>query len=234
MLLTDGSGASGRSRLSSSTALLDRAGGARGPIFGRFSDGAMYRAVLETDTDLFVGIVDEITDVLVRTRVACVVGDAAEGYNPTHDVCRLLINTAVAIAQRIQGREIANFAFPLVGRPDGGVPDPARALRIELEAAAFERKLQAARAYIELADEVATALNGWGTDVFRREYLFAVNPEGGCRPAEIPPHYERYGEKRVAAGAYERVIRYEQHVRPLAEILSRYAGQAGRHAASGA
>ena len=36
-----------------------------------------------------------------------------------------------------------------------------------------------------------------------------------------PPFYERHGEERVRAGHYREVIRYEAHLRPLAEELGR-------------
>jgi len=224
MMLTDGSGPSGHSRLASSTTLLERAGAARGPIYGRLSDKAVYRAVLDHDVPLFIGLVDEMADVLVRDRIDCVVADGAEGYNPTHDICRLLVNTAVTIAQQIRGTEIANLAFPLVARPDLAEPDPAgRMLCIELDDEALERKLRAARAYSELADEVTAALTAWGAEAFRKEYLRFVDARDPLEPVETPPYYERHGEQRVASGVYERVIRYHTHVKPLANALDGHA-----------
>jgi hypothetical protein len=223
MMLTDGSGPSGHSRLASSTTLLERAGAARGPIYGRLSDQAVYRAVLDHDVPLFIGLVDEMADVLVRDRIDCVVGDGAEGYNPTHDICRLLVNTAVTIAQQIRGTEIANLAFPLVARPDLAEPDPVgRMLCIELDDEALERKLRAARAYTELADEVTAALTAWGAEAFRKEYLRFVDARDPLEPVETP-YYERHGEQRVASGVYERVIRYHTHVKPLANALDGHA-----------
>lgn len=38
-----------------------------------------------------------------------------------------------------------------------------------------------------------------------------------------PWFYERDGEKRVGDGHYTRVLRYDEHLVPLAEALSRYA-----------
>ena len=34
-----------------------------------------------------------------------------------------------------------------------------------------------------------------------------------------PPYYERYGEQQVAAGHYDRVIRYRAHIQPLVDAL---------------
>jgi len=220
MMLTDGSGPSGHSRLASSTTLLERAGATPGPIYGRLSDKAVYQAVLDQDIRLFIGLVEEMADVLVRDRVDCVVGDGAEGYNPTHDICRLLVNTAVTIAQQIRGSELANFAFPLVARPDPPEADPdGRTLCIELDDDALERKLRAARAYAELADEVTAALAAWGAEAFRKEYLRFVDARDTLEPGDTLPYYERYGEQRVASGVYDRVIRYHTHVKPIADAL---------------
>src|SRR5438105_11481135 len=47
-----------------------------------------------------------------------VVGDAIEGYNTTHDVCRLMINCAVEAANRSNYHQIANYEYPVVNRPD--------------------------------------------------------------------------------------------------------------------
>ena len=53
MVLTDGSGHAGVSRLPSTAALLARAGATPGPIFGRFTDVELYRALLDCRTDVF-------------------------------------------------------------------------------------------------------------------------------------------------------------------------------------
>ena len=41
------------------------------------------------------------------------------------------------------------------------------------------------------------------------------------RPAEVP-FYEQYGEQQVAAGYYQQVLRYHQHIAPIAEALKHY------------
>jgi hypothetical protein len=39
------------------------------------------------------------------------------------------------------------------------------------------------------------------------------------RDAGEVPYYETYGEQRVAAGAYDRVLRFREHLLPLADAL---------------
>jgi hypothetical protein len=38
-------------------------------------------------------------------------------------------------------------------------------------------------------------------------------------PADYQPFYERYGEQQVATGRYKVVIRYGEHMLPLARAL---------------
>lgn len=222
-VLTDGSGRTAASRVPSTTAVLEGAGATSGRIFGRFTDAAFYEAVLKQDFPLFTALTAELAGALVEDQIDCVAGDAAEGYNPTHDVCRLVIDAATRIASRIRNTPIANLEFALVGRPDAAVEGPAGAICLELEPAALQRKLRAARGYAEIAGEVAAALNAWGAEAFGRECFRSVADEDPAREPEDPPYYERFGEERVGAGSYERVIRYREHVRPLAESLRRYA-----------
>jgi hypothetical protein len=227
MILTDGSGASGASRLASSDALIARAGAMPGSIYGRFADAALYQALLDHNAGVFTSLVDELADALADETIDLVAGDAAEGYNPTHDVCRMLIDAAVVVARRRRASPIASYAFPLIARPDTAAGQPG-AVSLELDDEALARKLAAARAYAEMASEVESALKAVGPEAFRRECLAPVVPvPEAATGASAVPFYETYGEQRVAAGAYTHVIRYREHVRPLADALARHVAAAG-------
>jgi len=220
-VLTDGSRRSGRSRLGSTTHVLARVGAEPGSIYGVLTDLALYAAILNHNFDLFIGLAEELAEALVREPVEYVVGDAAEGYSPAHDVCRLIIGAAVEMANRVADQHIANFDFLLAGRPDT-CPKELRpqAIQLELDDNAVTRKLGAARGFPEMAAEVDDALREMGAEAFRVECLRLVDNRAGYGGlTEEPPFYERYGEKQVATGYYERVIRYREHVVPLAEAL---------------
>jgi hypothetical protein len=232
-VLTDGSGHAGRSRLAATTALLARAGARPGSIYGRLTDRELYQALLAGDGELFAGLAGELAEALRGEGVAWVAGDAVEGFNPGHDVCRLLVNAAVANL-RAGGRPIDNRDFPLDGAPADGQGGPSAAcLRIELDGAALARKLVAARSYPGLEDEVARAVARHGGEAFRSECLRPVRY--GLEIEHLfphPPFYESYGERQVAAGIYREVLRWRDHVLPVAERLRRLAGAApGRTAA---
>lgn len=247
-VLTDGSGRTGRSRLDSTDRILDAAGARPGPVYGPFSDGELYAAVLEHEHSPFIRLVEELASMLVRERVEFVAGDAEEGYNPSHDICRLLVNAAVRLAGRRVGARISNYDFTLVG-PPGHCPEQLRAdsIRLELDEAAFARKLAAAHNYPELRAEVEAALSGAGSvgfrehpdlarkagqdfvgtcpDDFRVEWL---RPVVHAAPrASVRPFYEGYGERRVQAGHYQRVLRHREHVLPLASALDEYVERPG-------
>jgi hypothetical protein len=216
VVLTDGSGRGRASRVRATVRVLDAAGAMPDDMFGRFSDRAIYEAMLDGDVALFRALADDLGACLADADY--VVGDAAEGYNPTHDVCRLLVDAAVARVHRRHGRSLASFAFPLVGPPGGMTPPRPGDVDTMLDDAAFARKLDAARSYVELDGEVRDALAGIGADAFRREVLRRV--DGGACVAPGVPFYERHGERRVAEGAYVRVLRRDEHVRPIAEALA--------------
>ena len=123
-VLTDGSGRTGRSRIESTTRVLAALGAARGAVYGRFSDREIYRALMERETARFVALASEIAAAFATLATAEVAGDALEGYNPTHDLCRHLIDAAVGMS-RASGREITNYDFPLTGPPDAGARSDA-------------------------------------------------------------------------------------------------------------
>lgn len=224
-VLTDGSGHGNRSRLASSTRVIDRASGRTGSIYGRFTDAEIYAALLGADVAVFTRVAEELAAAMSSDNVAYVLSDAAEGYNPTHDICRHVVDAAVQIVRR--SAPLASFEFAVLGPPGPANDEHIRSVCVNLDAAALERKLQAAREYTEMTAEVDAALRTWGEDAFRVECLHAIADQNIWRePVELPPYYERHGERRTTQGTYAQVIRYREHVRPLRDALLRAA--AGR------
>ena len=142
-----------------------------------------------------------------------------------HDVCRLIINAAVAVASRVHSREIANFEFSLVNHPHGTEPPShANEVCLRLDETALARKISVAQGYAELAGEVANVLGATTVTAFGVERLRPVESEGNARRSDNErPFYEIYGEKQVAAGHYTEVLRHEAHIAPLAVALRTYA-----------
>jgi hypothetical protein len=218
-VLTHGDGADRSSRLDSTTRVLERAGAVPGSVYGRWRDRTLYDDVLQGRHQAFLEVVEEISQALAATDIDCVVADAEERYNPSHDVCRY-IASAVCARLTAAGRSIADLEFPLVAAPGALLPAaPAgQGVVLHLDDDALARKLDAAHQYPEMAAEVERALATFGTAAFRTECLTPV--AGLPLDADVPPYYETYGEAQAAAGKYATVLRYAQHVRPLRDRLS--------------
>jgi len=225
-VFTDGSGRSNQSRLASTTKVLNQAGAKCGSIYGRLMDAAGYAALLNHEFDLFVALAKELCAAFLDERIDYVAGDALEGYNPMHDVCRLVINAAVTVAGRARGQRVRNFEFSLTGQPVCHEPPHSDGICYLLDDDAFARKMAAAKGYAELAGEVDTTLERTSTDALRVECLRPVCPGDGDYRCDQVPFYEQYGEKQVTAGYYHEVLRYHDHISPLAEALRYYAESA--------
>ena len=221
-VMTDGSGRTGHSRLGSTARILDNVDATTGSMFGRYTDQSVYQAILRHDCAFFTAIVRELVDEFVREGIDYAAGDAEEGYNTTHDICRLVLNAAVEMASAERGMQIANYDFLLTGRP-AQCPNgqSTRAIWLKLDEATMARKLTAATNYPELAAEVEAAINENGESAFRLECLRPVDGDSE-RFINEEPYYELYGRQQVAAGHYERIISYGEHIRPIAEALRDY------------
>jgi hypothetical protein len=186
-VLTDGSGAKGRSRLASTSQLLDRMGALRGEVFGVLSDADIYQAILGRKISLFCSIVDRLANSLAEHGTDFVGADAAEGFNPTHDVCRQISNAAIYRAQMLTGRSIANYEFLLMEWDlNSPVNHDHRCWHFRLGDRMLRLKLDAAVGYVELRDEVEQAIALKGEEYLRIECLRKVtNPFFGI-PAWIP------------------------------------------------
>ncbi|HSD47088.1 MAG TPA: hypothetical protein VLB87_10700 [Pyrinomonadaceae bacterium] len=241
-VLTDGSGHTGRSRIDSTTRVLQATGAVAGPVYAHLSDLDLYDAVLNFEHRPFIAVVDQLAAALMQENVSCIAGDAEEGYNPAHDICRLIVNAAVNLVQLKQDQRVPNYDFTLAGVPAPCADEPRDgAILLNLDDAAFARKVSAARNYPELQAEVEAAFNGTphaglGNDPilnersrstygvttannFRVECLRPVALNGVKLAEARVPFYEEYGERQVKAGHYTRVLRYREHMLPLAEAL---------------
>jgi hypothetical protein len=226
-IITDGSGG-GTSRLHSTAKLLHRIGGVPGEIFGAVSDSEIYRAILEQRTPLFLQVVDRLAASFVEHDTDLVAGDAIEGFNPTHDLCRALLNAAVSIAQRVTGRLIRNYEFCLTEwEQHCREMHDHLCWHLRLEDTLLREKLSAAADYVELKAEIQQAIAAKGQEYFRIECLRNVTePLAVPFPGSVTgskPYYEAQGEKRVAQDKYASVIRYEEHVLPILRAVRDYA-----------
>lgn len=216
LAITDGSGGVKADRTESSRALLAETGAKAGPIFGRLSDKEAYSAILRKDTGLFTGLAEEAADIFDRAGVTVVVSDAAEGFNPVHDLCRLIADAAVRLMEGRGQARIQAYEFDLVTPPWETRACDAE-IRINLTEGEFRRKIEAAQRYKELRGEIKRVLENTPADAFREEIF---RPGGRRLGPPGKPFYESFGECRIAEGLYDQVIRRDIHLKAIAEALA--------------
>jgi hypothetical protein len=222
-VLTDGSGSTSTSRLSESRVLIAHAGATAAATFGPLTDRDAYASLMAADARPFLEHVDRLVDLVIAQGARAVVVDAAEGYNPIHDVCHWM-GCATALRARQRGAEVRLFELDLIAHPDS----PGTGIRLQLDDAAFTRKLEAIGRYDALRAEADAAFERYGREAFRIELLRDV-VIGRPRPATWIPYYEQVGNARVREGRYTSVLRYGAHVRPVIEALLESA-QSAHHA----
>lgn len=217
-VMTDGSGSRGEGRVASTRTLLARVGAhPLDPLVGIFTDRDVYRALLDVDVAFFWTLAERICASIQAHAITTIASDAIEHYNPTHDVCCLVAHVVTQLTARRSGRRVTHLAFPLVGAP--GAPGPGQGVMLALDEAALDRKIAAARDYVELRRDVDAALAAYGSPAFGTETLSVVDDPFREIAGAHSPYYERVGRERQASGTYREVITLADHMRPLAEGL---------------
>lgn len=223
VVLTNGDGSIGQPRLADTQQLLEQAHvQLRSDWVRPVADSVVYQALLEGDASVFQIWLEQLTRAGLDGQFDTVVADGAEGYNPTHDLCRALANRLV---HRLEcaGRKIHSLEFPLVGHPS----DPERHLQAEVEvtlsAMELENKLAVMKEYATrssavLTRELQTMLDTYGTQAFGKECLYraSTTPYEANELPETRPFFELAGEERYRAGIYKQVIRAE-HLRQMVQ-----------------
>jgi hypothetical protein len=221
--LTDGSGSAAEGRTEASRALVTGAGAQPASMFGALTDRDAYAALMAGAGDTFLSLLDAVERTIVVNGIRTMVVDAAEGFNPVHDVCHW-IGRAAAMRVRRAGTPLDLFEIDLVSHPDS----EGEGLRLVLDDDAFARKLEAVARYAALQAEAHAAFDRYGREAFRVEFLRPV-ADKPLPPASWVPYYEEVGEERVRAGRYPTSLRFGSHVRPVLATLLESASHS-RHA----
>jgi hypothetical protein len=224
-ILTDGAGTTGRSRVAASKQIIENAGAKTSSVLGRFSDPEMYRIIREFDTKPLTDLLEEIVEDLVKNEIELIAGDAIEGFNPTHDLCRYLINAIIKIYNSRKRKQVQNFDFLLDGPPAAFNQEADnRDIILKLSAADFSRKISAAEGFLEIASEIKGAIERNGKDAFYYECLRPVQALDQFTGWSTDiPFYESFGLSRVQSGVYSQVISFEKHLLPLGRFLAKYS-----------
>jgi hypothetical protein len=213
-VLTDGSGTSGIARLTSTLEVLSRAGASTDQTSSVFSDAGIYQAILNSDITSFTSIVDNLADRFMRDEIELVASDANEGFNPTHDLCREITYAAVEKVRKLTGRIVSHYEFCLTEWEQRSLlAHDNRCIHTSLSDSMLADKIDVSRTYKELRDEVEQALAFGSSEYFRVECLKRVDDWVAIDACK--PHYEIWGEQRVAEGKYKFVLRFQEHILPI-------------------
>ncbi|PYQ33827.1 MAG: hypothetical protein DMF57_08125 [Acidobacteria bacterium] len=213
-VLTDGSGHSNAPRLDASAKLLREAGARPGVIFGRLSDRQAYAMILERNMTLLLSLVMELAEELRREQPIMIVIDAAEAYNPVHDLSRLIAGAAIEMANV----DTKQYEYAVVNSPYSFDSAHDDVIAFDLDDAAHAAKIEQARLLASLIPDADDLLSRFGTEAYRREALRRVL-DWAHIDTDSPALYEQFGEQRLAAHRYQHVIRRAEHMIPLRDAL---------------
>lgn len=209
-----------RGRVDASAQLAEALGARCGDVFGRTLDRDAYAWIMEGQAAPFEALAEELADAFVRDGVDTVVTDAWQLYNVVHDLWHLTVRLAAAIASRRRERPVACLDYAVVPARDGMPAPGVERLRIELSDEEVQRKMQLIESYAGIAEDAAEAIRVGGEAFVRCEVLHEPTAPGQLFPAnERKPLYETFGEARVAAGLYDRVLRW-RHAEHIASRLA--------------
>lgn len=208
-ILSDGSGGAQSSRLDYSVAAIRDAGASLIEGSGQRSDREWYAAILAGDVPAFTQTADAIAAAALTMQAPLVISDAADGYNPLHDLCQAIAGAVVARITR-DSNAPEFLASPATANAIG-----TRSIAWKLADEEARRKRLAISANTPLAEEVARLL-GEAPDVLDTEQLLVPTFDW---PENWTPEWEAFGRKRVKEGRFAAPITYRDHVLPIAKAL---------------
>jgi hypothetical protein len=208
-ILSDGSGGAQSSRLDYSVAAIRSAGATLIEGSGQRSDREWYAAILAGDIPAFTKTANAIAAAALTTQTPLVVSDAADGYNPLHDLCQA-IASAVAARSARDSKARKFLVSPATADAMG-----TRSIAWKLADESVRRKRLAISANTPLAEESARLL-AEAPDALDTEQLLVPTFDW---PENWTPEWEAFGRKRVKEGRFAAPITYRDHVLPIAKAL---------------
>jgi len=210
-VLTAGDDSHNGPAIATTARIVEACGARAGGIFGRFTDDGFQQALLLREKDRFHALTQELTDAFLQDSIDVVVADSAEGFDPAHDLCRILVDAACTLATRLRPH-LRNFEFPLIG----GRLSRATSLRHRLDADAWSRKRDRLKAYEQPIDEVERRIAREGIDALQEESLRLATPWSLRERRDVLYSQSRDGV--IPA------VHFAEHVLPLAGSVLRFVG----------
>jgi hypothetical protein len=218
-IITNGSGSNNLSRINNSIKIIESLGAKYINLFDPFPDKIIYQLIREVNVTEIYKVKKILYDEIINKKYDMIIGDSIEGFNPTHDLCRYIINSIVKDSYTKANIEILNYSFDLDKAPNEISANNSMIL-FELNELELEQKINAAINYPELKFEVEKVLKLFSKEAFKHEYYSKVSdPDIIINWENSSPQYEKYGKERVNNGLYTEVIEFEKHMKPIAYSL---------------
>lgn len=219
VFLTNGSGGVNKSRVHSSIRLIESLGLKAHFPFEPYTDRQIYNLIQSNTVAEFLKLKLTLKNFIIKNNYKIIVGDALEGFNPSHDLCRYLINSI--ITELGTNHKIDNYEFfqEDISQNISGIRNEDDII-IKLNDNDFEEKVKAYTEYSEIKFEVDKFLALYDKELFTLEYFRKVTDSKNIIGWKTEtPYYEEFGKKRVKDGLYKELITFEDHMKVLANNL---------------
>ncbi|MCF6291761.1 MAG: hypothetical protein L3J04_00040 [Robiginitomaculum sp.] len=224
LYLSDASASTGQQRLQQSSELLQDYGLQALDSEIAVSDTEVYLAIMTKDQAWMADFYHKLCFIIQKEQPDIIITDAAEGYNPVHDLCHFLTLAAVKTS-KLQTKIMVT---PLTEHPhelDGH--DITDCMVLDMTNNQSQIKTSAINSYAkaaggQLANEAKAMEAEFGVDVNAREILRPPIslPDYFNRYSKCKPHFERYGEQRVQSKKYKEILRLHPHLAFALNFLS--------------
>lgn len=208
------------------------------------NDDLLLQEVLNGRTAYFEYYTKEVARHLLRRKIDYIVSDASEGYDVTHEILRVIVDTAVKHLKKVTGKVVAQYEYSVVLPYNSKITDDT--ILIELPEESVVKKIKAVtsfnpRIFDELGHNIPVdkkiiedsrkegnedgltvlekEIETVSGDFFKKEY---INPYKYAQPAEAP-QYEVLTENLFNEGILPYIIR-QAHIQELRTKLEASLG----------
>jgi len=186
-----------------------------------------YARLLEVDTEFFVGVAEQLRQIIDKIKPDIICCDAIEFYNPVHDVALPIVRAAL----RGYAGKPEVYEIPLVYQQpmDKGIsyvcqriPESraAHCQRLELKPEELTNKLNARqRIYTLLGEQMGATLQDLSSVHLGVEEVAVARMRVPQVAEDQVLRYEWRAKKLLQEGRIDRVIQYKENYLPVAAAL---------------
>ncbi len=222
-VLTNGGGRHNRSRISYTDNVIEQIGAVRGKILGRLSDLEAYNLFKYQSTDQVIDLAEEAINYFSQHQKICILSDAFEGYNPTHDLAATISQQAVYQLRKM-GREVIHLSFsPILASKKDLAPTSynrgATLAKNPINCYQLDKKIRIVEKYTPLQAEIESLCINF--DHSYETLLWHQDDDEIDYPSiDWHPFWEKYSQDKVRQGHYTESLNYKNNFFPILENLT--------------